>query len=171
MPYHPAAVELVEWRDDDFEMVRVRLSSSSCELWTERREPKTLPGRPVFCKLRGLDFVKSLSSELFESARLIGIGVEGPEEGISAVVGELEGLDEKNVAGRLFFLRTFPEPAGALSGGLSMGVNGEISGGKIERLFLRRFDMLGLAASSCQVLTHGTSLYTSYQSSISHRDG
>ena len=88
--------------------------------------------------------MNSLSSELFESVRLIGAGVPGPEEGMSTLEGELEGLEEeKNVLVRLFFfLRTFPEPAGALGGGSSIGVRGEISGGNIDKLFLRRLDMM-----------------------------
>lgn len=78
---------------------------------------------------------------LLESVLLIGIGVEEPEEGMLEVVGELEGLEEKRVTGRRFFFRR--PPAGALSGGSSMGVNAETSGVKMLRLFLRLFDMVG----------------------------
>ena len=50
-------------------------------------------------------------------------------------MGELEGLEDKNVAGRRFLSRP---PAGALSGGSLMGVNAETSGRKIVKDFLLR---------------------------------
>lgn len=54
---------------------------------------------------------------------------------MSELVGELEGLEDKNVAGRRFLSRP---PAGALSGGSLIGVNAEISGRKIVKDFLLR---------------------------------
>lgn len=78
----------------------------------------------------------------------MGTGVEGPEGDISDVVGELDGLDENRSEGRFFFLSTFPEPAGALSGGSSIGVNVETSDVKMLKLFLRRFDMIGNCEAS-----------------------
>ena len=97
-----------------------------------------LPGRPDFCRLFGLDLENIRSILLFESLLFIGIGVGGFGEGISDVLGELEGLDE-NVMGRRFFFSR-PPPTGALPGS-SMGVNGEISGAKILKLFRRLPDM------------------------------
>lgn len=98
-----------------------------------------LPGRPVFCKLRGLVFVINRSMLLLESFLFIGADVVGLEEGMLAVVGELEGLEVEKVTGRFFFLSRPPDDA--LSGGSSMGVNGDSSGLKMLRLFLRLIDM------------------------------
>ncbi len=53
---------------------------------------------------------------------------------------ELEGLEVEKVAGRFCFLKKPSDDA--LSGGSSMGVNGESSGGKILRLFLRLIDIV-----------------------------
>ena len=113
------------------EATRARSSSSGREC-RERREPKRLEGRPCFWRLRGRDLVISLSMLLLESALLI--GVRG-FEGAMSDVGELEGLEEKKVAGRLILRR---EPGGALPEGSSMGVNAEIGGGrKMLKDFLR----------------------------------
>ena len=54
---------------------------------------------------------------------------------MSELVGELEGLEDKNLVGRRFLSRP---PTGALSGGSLMGVNAEISGRKIVKDFLLR---------------------------------
>ena len=54
---------------------------------------------------------------------------------MSELVGELEGLEDRNVAGRRFLSRP---PTGALSGGSLMGVSAEISGRKIVKDFLLR---------------------------------
>jgi len=98
------------------------------------------PGRPVLCKLRGLAFVIRRSKLLFESVLLIGACIEGAEEGMLEVVGELDRLEVEKVMGRLFFPSNPPEDA--LFNGSSIGVNGESSGGKILRLFLRLNDMI-----------------------------
>lgn len=107
-------------------------SSSSGKECRERREPKRLEGRPCFCKLRGRDLVISLSMLLLESALLIGVrGLDGA----MSTVGELEGEEERTVGGRLFLSSP---PAGALSGGSSIGVNAERGGSrKMVKDFLR----------------------------------
>lgn len=117
--------------DVGVEDTRARSSSSGREC-RERREPKRLEGRPCFWRLRGRDLVISLSMLLLESALLIGVrGLDGA----MSDVGELEGLEEKVVAGRFFLSRP---PTGALSGGSSMGVNAETGGGrKMLKDFLR----------------------------------
>lgn len=117
--------------DVGVEATRARSSSSGREC-RERREPKRLEGRPCFWRFRGRDLVISLSMLPLESALLIGVrGLDGA----MSDVGELEGLDEKRVVGRLFLSSLL---AGALSGGSSMGVNGEIGGGrKMLKDFLR----------------------------------
>lgn len=99
-----------------------------------------LPGRTVFCKLRGLAFVIKRSILLFESFLLIGAGIEGLDGGMLEVVGELERLEVDKVMGRFFLLSNPPEDA--VSGGSSIGVNGEMSGGKMVRLFLRFNDIV-----------------------------
>ena len=119
--------------------MRVRSLSSSWEVESERKEPNMLPGRPVLCRLLGLDFWSRRSTVLLESALCIGIGVEGPEDGIGEVIGEAEGLEAENVVGRFFFLS---KPLSGALLGSSMGVNGAISGGKILKLFLRLLDMI-----------------------------
>ena len=91
-----------------------------------------LVGRPgfCFCRLRGLDFGRRPLRLLCEPVLLIGVrGLAGLEGGMSELVGELVGLEEKRVVGR---------PAGALSRGSLMGVNAEISGQKIVKDFLLR---------------------------------
>lgn len=117
--------------DVGVETTRARSSSSGKEC-RERREPKRLEGRPCFCRLRGRDLVISLSILLLESALLIGVrGLDGAMSN----VGELEGLEEKKVGGRLCLSSP---PAGAVSGGSSMGVNVERGGGrKMLKDFLR----------------------------------
>lgn len=132
-------VEYVECTEVGVELVRARSCSSCWEVESERKEPKMVPGRPVFCKLFGLDLLKRRSILLLESVRLIGIGVEGLEEGMAEVVGEFETLEAEKFVGRRFFLSR--PPSGALLGS-SMGVNGATSGVKILRLFLRLFDMV-----------------------------
>lgn len=119
--------------DVGVEATRVRSSSSGREC-KERREPKRLEGRPCFWRLRGRDLVISLSMLLLESALLIGVRGLG---GAMSDVGELEGLEEKKVAGRLFLCSP---RSGALSGGSSMGVNAEIGGRNMLRDFLRCLD-------------------------------
>ncbi len=99
-----------------------------------------LPGRPGLCKLRGLAFVIKRSMLLFESVRVIGAGIEGLEEGMLEVVGELDRLEVEKVTGRFLLLSNPPDDA--LSGGSSIGVNGETSGGKMLRLFLRLNGMI-----------------------------
>lgn len=99
-----------------------------------------LPGRTVLCKLRGLAFVINRSMLLFESVLLIGAGIEGLEEGMLEVVGELERLEVDKVMGRFFLLSNPLDDA--LSGGSSIGVNGESSGGQMLRLFLRVNDIV-----------------------------
>lgn len=97
----------VECMDVGVEATRVRSLSSGREC-RERREPKTLEGRPCFWRLRGRDLVISLSMLLLESALLIGVrGLDGA----MSDVGELEGLEEKKFAGRLFLSSP---PGGAL---------------------------------------------------------
>lgn len=109
--------------DVGVEVTRVRSSSSGREC-RERREPKRLEGRPCFWRLRGRDLVISLSMLLLESALLIGVkGLDGA----MSEVGELEGLEEKKVAGRLILSKP---AAGRLSEGSSMGVNAEMGGGR-----------------------------------------
>ena len=117
--------------DAGVEATRARSSSSGKEC-RERREPKRLEGRPCFCRLRGRDLVISLSMLLLESALLIGVrGLDGAMSN----VGELEGVEERKVGGR-FFLSS--PPAGALSGGSSIGVNAERGGSrKMVKDFLR----------------------------------
>ena len=97
-----------------------------------------LDGRPgfCFCRLRGLDFGRRPLRLLCESVLLIGVrGLAGLEGGMSELVGELVGLEEKRVVGRRFLNSP---PAGALSGGSLMGVKAEISGRKIVKDFLLR---------------------------------
>ena len=74
----------------------------------------------------------SLSMLLLESARLMGVrGLDGA----MSEMGELEGLEEKDVAGRLLWRRRAIE---AVSGGSSMGVKADTGGGrKMLRDFLR----------------------------------
>ena len=117
--------------DVGVEATRSRSSSSGKEC-KERREPKRLEGRPCFCRLRGRDLGISLSMLLLESALLIGVrGLDGAMSDI----GELEGLEEEKVGGRLFLSSP---AAGAVSGGSSMGVNAETGGGrKMLKDFLR----------------------------------
>lgn len=109
--------------DVGVEVVRVRPLLSSWEVCSGRKEPKILPGRPDFCKLRGLAFVIKRSILLFESLLLIAADTG---DGMLGVVGELQGLDRENVAGRFFDLRKLP--ARGASEGSSIGVNGETSG-------------------------------------------
>lgn len=59
---------------------------------------------------------------LFESLLLIAAGTG---DGMLGAVGELQGLDEENVAGRLFILRKLP--AAGVSDGSSIGVIGKFS--------------------------------------------
>lgn len=129
-PYRSIGNE-AECMEVGVEATRARSSSSGREC-RERREPNRLEGRPCFWRLRGRDLVMSLSMLLLESARLIGVrGLEGA----MSDVGELEGLEEKRVAGRLF-LRSLA--SGGPSGGSSMGVNAEMEGGrKMLKDFLR----------------------------------
>lgn len=131
--------------DVGVEVTRTRWSSSSGRECRERREPNRLEGRPCFWRLRGRDLVISLSMLLFESALLIGVkGLDGA----MSDVGELEGLEEKEVAGRLMLNR---RPAGAASEGSSMGVNGERGGGRKRfKDFLRCLsDIVMEISSSC----------------------
>lgn len=87
--------------DVGVEDTRVRSSSSGREC-RERREPKRLEGRPCFWRLRGRDLVMSLSMLLLESALLIGVrGLDGA----MSDNGELVGLEEKRVAGRVLWSR------------------------------------------------------------------
>ena len=74
----------------------------------------------------------SLSMLLLESARLMGVrGLDGA----MSEMGELEGLEEKDVAGRLLWRQRAIE---AVSGGSSMGVKADTGGGrKMLRDFLR----------------------------------
>ena len=97
VPPYRSTGEKVECMDDGDEDTRVRSSSSGRE-WRERREPNRLEGRPCFWRLRGRDLVMSLSMLLLESALLM--GVRGLDGAISEV-GELEGLDERKLAGRV----------------------------------------------------------------------
>ena len=111
-----------------------------------------LDGRPgfCFCRLRGLDFDRRPLRLLCESVLLIGVrGLAGLEGGMSELVGELVGLEEKRVVGRRFLSSP---PAGALSGGSLMGVNAEISGRKIVKDFLLRL-------SDISANVHSRSLY------------
>lgn len=96
----------VERMDVGVDVVRVRLlSSSSASECRERNEPKRLEGRELFCRLLGLGFGINLSMLLFELTLSTAME-EGLGGGIwEASVGELDsGLDEKNVAGRRFFV-------------------------------------------------------------------
>ena len=76
---------------------------------------------------------------LLESVLLIGVrGLDGAMSDI----GELEGLEERKVAGCLFLSRP---PREAVSEGSSMGVNAEIGGGrKMVKDFLRCLDDEGV---------------------------
>ena len=75
----------------------------------------------------------SLSMLLLESARLMGVrGLDGA----MSEMGELEGLEEKDVAGRLLWRRRVIEAVSG--GGSSMGVKADTGGGrKMLKDFLR----------------------------------
>lgn len=75
----------------------------------------------------------SLSMLLLESARLMGVrGLDGA----MSEMGELEGLEEKGVAGRLLWRRR--EIEAVSGGGSSMGVKADTGGGrKMLKDFLR----------------------------------
>lgn len=137
--------------DVGVEATRSRSSSSGKEC-KERREPKRLEGRPCFCRLRGRDLVISLSMLLLESALLIGVrGLDGAMSDI----GELEGLEEEKVVGGRLFLSS--PPAGAVSGGSSMGVNAETGGGrKMLNDFLRCRSDIVMSILNLDVETFGS---------------
>ena len=104
--------------------------SSSWEEYSEfRRLPRMLFGLPVFCKLRGRDLDKKRLRLPWESVLLM----DGLDGGISELVGEFDGEEEKREPGRRFFGTA---TAGALEGGPLMGVRADTSGWKIVNDFL-----------------------------------